>query len=95
MRFRPNKVNTYVDGEITRITEKLHDLEVTDEKYAKLLDRLNTLHRIRQEEKPDLISADTIALVAANLVGILLILNYEHGAVITSKALGLLVKPRP
>lgn len=44
-------------------------------------------------KKPRL-SPDTVALIAANLLGILLILGYEKADVITSKALGFIMRGR-
>lgn len=40
------------------------------------------------------LSPDTVALIAANLVGIILILGYEKADVITSKALGFILRGR-
>ena len=40
------------------------------------------------------VSADTIALIGANLAGILMILSYEHANVITSKAIQQISKIR-
>ena len=44
--------------------------------------------------RPRLIKPDTIALIAANLLGIGLILSYEKLNVITSKALGFVIRGR-
>jgi hypothetical protein len=40
------------------------------------------------------VSPDTIAVVAGNLLGIILILGYEKADVITTKALGFVLKGR-
>ena len=45
-------------------------------------------------ERRGKISPDTVIMVAGNLAGILLILNFEKVGVITSKAMGLLIKLR-
>lgn len=83
--FAPKK--SFVDDEIMRIVRKMRELETDTEEYAKLLERLNKLHKIRQESKPDRISMDTLAAAFVNLAGILMILQYEHMHPITSKAL--------
>lgn len=44
--------------------------------------------------KPDRVSADTWAMVGANIAGIVLIIGYERLNVITSKALGFILKSR-
>ena len=41
------------------------------------------------------VSPDTIAIVVGNLVSVALILGYEHGHVLTTKALGFLLKKNP
>jgi hypothetical protein len=91
--FLPKR-NTYVDNEISKITSQLQDLEPKSEEYDTLLNRLEKLHKMRQDEKPDQLSSDTLALVAANLFGILLIIRHEHVNVISSKAMGTLIRPR-
>jgi hypothetical protein len=88
------KSNTYVDGEIARIVLAMQDQEVTDEGYSKLLNRLEGLQKIRNDEKPDKASTNTILSVAANLVGILLIIRHEHANVIMSRAMNLVAKTK-
>lgn len=48
----------------------------------------------KSRNKKPRISPDTIAMIAANLVGIVLILGYEKADVITSKALGFVMRGR-
>jgi len=88
------KSNTYVDGEIARIVLAMQDQEVTDEGYSKLLNHLEGLQKIRNDEKPDKASTNTILSVAANLVGILLIIRHEHANVIMSRAMNLVAKTK-
>ena len=45
-------------------------------------------------ERRGKISPDTVIMIAGNLAGILLILNFEKVGVVTSKAMGLLIKLR-
>jgi len=88
------KSNTYVDGEIARIVLAMQDQEVTDEQYSKLLNRLEGLQKIRNDEKPDKASTNTILTTAANLIGILLIIRHEHANVIMSRAMNLVAKTK-
>jgi hypothetical protein len=46
------------------------------------------------EPRPDKVSANTWAVVGANVLGIVLILMSERANVITSKALGFIMKPK-
>lgn len=84
--FAP-KVNTYVDKEIARTILVLQEKEPDSKEYASTLELLTKLQKIRQEEKPDRLSSDTMLLAGVNLVGLVLILQYEHLHPITSKAL--------
>lgn len=88
------KMNTYVDHEISRTVLVMQDLEVISEEYSATLEQLSKLQKIRQEEKPDRLSSNTLLTVAANLAGIFLIIRHENVNVITSKAMNFIVKPK-
>jgi len=61
---------------------------------ARLVDQVSKLVKCKEALTPKPISRDTILLVAGNLVGILLILNYEKAGVVTSRALNFVMKLR-
>lgn len=69
-------------------------MEVGSEEYVKTLDQVVKLHKMMEEEKSSSVSKDTLAVVGANLLGIILIIKHEFVNVITSKAISLLIKPR-
>lgn len=85
----PN-VNEVVKTLQARILETNPD----SEQYPKLVEQLDKLYKIRNYEKPDKLSKDTLAAVIGNIAGIVLILGYEQVSVVSSKAFGLLIKPR-
>ena len=87
------KRNTYVDPEITRVFMAMQDQEPKGEAYGELLSRLEKLHGMRQDEKPNPLNSNTVATVLANLAGILLIIRHEHVNVITSRAMNMVIKP--
>lgn len=60
------------------------------QKILRLLKERKDLNHIDKKK----LSPDTILVVAGNLVGILLLVGYEHAHVITSKALGFILKGR-
>jgi hypothetical protein len=62
--------------------------------YPVLLERLAKLYKLKETDAPKRVSADTVAIVAGNLIGILLILHYERLNVIGSKALSFVMKLR-
>ena len=90
---KDNATLSLLDEEIQSTLEKMKDLENTDAKYATLLEQLSKLHKLKAEEKPKQVNPDTMLIVAANVVGILAILNYEHLHPLTSKALSFVAKP--
>jgi len=79
---------------IERAIRDLGNHAVGSEDYAKSLDHVVTLHRMLVEDKAPSMSKDTMAVVGANLLGIVLIIKHEFVNVVTSKAVGLLLKPR-
>lgn len=93
MFTKPSQTESMFDAEIQATLVKMKDLEKTDEKYAKLLDHVTKLHKLKAEEKPKQVNPDTMVIVAANVVGILMILNHERLHPITSKALNFVAKP--
>jgi hypothetical protein len=57
-----------------------------------LLERLERLYKLKAIDARKPVSRDTMANIAATLAGIFMILTYEHGRVVTSKALGFVPK---
>jgi len=62
------------------------------DKYEEALSHVEKLHKMRVASQPDRVSYDTMVSVAANLIGIALIIRHEHVNVITSKALSFIPK---
>jgi len=65
-----------------------------DPMYLDSANHLKVLYEIKAIEAKRSISPDTWAAVGANLLGILLILNYERLGIITTKALTFVAKGR-
>lgn len=79
---------------LERAIRDLNRHVVADEGYMKTMDLIIKLHKMKIEEKASRVSRDTLVLVGANLLGIFMIIKHEHVNVITSRAIGLLLKPR-
>jgi hypothetical protein len=94
--FNPlkSKEPTELEKEITRLLAELGDLEVSDEEYGKVAAHLATLYKLKEHDSRMRVSADTKALIAANLIGIAMIIGHERANVITTKAIGFLAKLR-
>jgi hypothetical protein len=74
----------------TRLEELLEVAETPEEVAAVLALK----EQANQAKKKSWISPDTVVLAACNLLGILLILNFEKIDVVSSKALGFVTRPK-
>lgn len=81
-------------SELDRTIVRLRAETIFSEEYAQALNVVERLHKMIDKDKPSSVSKDTLITVAANLVGILLIIKHENVNVITSKALGFVMRPR-
>lgn len=80
-----------LDDEITRLTKSL--IMISDPKqYAETVDNIKILCEAREKKDPASISTETLIAVGANLIGLLLVLNFERTGILTSKAIGFLWK---
>lgn len=88
--FSRETKHTYVDDAIARLTVQLQNHEPNSKEFGEVLDRLTQLQKIRNDERNaylnDLPSADTILTVAANLIGVAMILHHEKLDIITTWA---------
>lgn len=79
--------------EIARVLDVLKNTPPTDEAYDKASDQYVKLTKLHSEiTSKKRVSPDVAVGAATNLAGILLILNYEHAHVMTSKALSFVWK---
>jgi hypothetical protein len=84
-----------LDEQISRVLSRMQYLEPDSEEYGSTLLRLDKLYSMKNSNSSNnRISADTMLIVGANLLGIILILGYERAHVVTSKALGFVVKSK-
>jgi hypothetical protein len=67
-------------------------LDPNSDDYLKSVDVVERLYKLKEQETPKRMSPDTTAIVVGNLVGIFLILHYEQLHVVSSKALGFVLK---
>lgn len=95
MKFRNKDKRTRIEKQIDKLIEELEKTDIYEdqENYEIKLKTIERLYKLK-EEKGIKISPDTIAIIIGNLVGIILILNYEKINVVTSKALGFVIRGR-
>lgn len=92
--FLKNDLVTPIDPLIDAVREEMHHVGVNSDEYSTLLSYLERLYKVKEEQRPAPLSRDTMALVAGNLAGILLIIAYEQKHVITSKGFNQIIRPR-
>lgn len=93
------KKTTALDREIDRIEDDMEtDYNQMTDDYEKKMEILNRLIELRDKEqksrKVEWPKADTIAVIVGGLMEILLIMSYEWGHAITTKAFGRVIRAR-
>lgn len=83
-----------LDEEIQTVISNLAFIHPKDEDYETVAANLERLYTIRGLKTKNRVSPDTIAIIAANLLGIGLILHYEKLDVISTKAMSFVMKGR-
>lgn len=87
--FKKSEIDAKLDEEIIAVLDQLRQENNDTDFYAKLVDQLSKLHELRHKSR---ISKETLAAIAANVAGIVIILSHERANVIASKAFGLVRK---
>lgn len=89
-----NNEKTQLDETIEQIEREIQ-IHVGDPKQvAKLTKQLSTLYTLRDKHRRKGVNPDTLWLVGGNLLGILIVVGYERGHVIATRALSQVIKPR-
>lgn len=91
---KPKQEKTPLDEVIEDVYSELRGYQAKDKEFKKATDRLEALYKIKAANKPESVDRNTLAVVAGNLVGILMIINHERINVITSKAVSFVLKPK-
>jgi len=81
---------TVLDEEIERLANQLGNISPVHEDYAKIADNLKVLCEAREKKNDRVISTEALLAATVNIVGILLVLNFEKMDTITSKAFSLI-----
>lgn len=79
---------------IDSVLIEMAELESSADDYAKMVNQLSKLYSLKEIDSKKRVSPDTMATVAANLIGIILIVGHERVHIITSKALNFVMKLR-
>jgi len=91
--FKKDK-RTNLEREIDSVLAIMSVWTPKSKEYTTMVENLEKLYKMKTESRVQKIKPDTIALLAGNLLGIVLILTYERTNVITTKALNFVTKGR-
>lgn len=94
MFAKDSEKNSGLDELIDKIQNSLIKDKISLEEEAKVIGHLVKLYELKEANSKKHVSPDTKAIVAGNLLGILLILKHEQVNVVTSKALSFVLKLR-
>lgn len=84
-----------LDDTIADIHSQLSGYTIDNDEYAAGVEYLTKLYHAKAENyKPNVVSKDTIVVAGTNIVGILAILSFEQVRIVSTKALGLVLKAR-
>jgi hypothetical protein len=83
-----------LDEPIEKVLTEMNMMGPDSEEYHKMIDHLERLTRLKEQERRFRVTPDTMAIVAGNLLGILIIVAYEQKHVVVSKGLGFVLKSR-
>lgn len=85
---------TNLDEAIDAVLSRMKDFTAETEEYKSMVERLDTLYKCKALIGPQRLSPDAILGAAASIAGIVAILNFEKVGVITTKALGFVLKAK-
>lgn len=91
MRFMRKSI---FDKPIERLLAEMDHKDSETDAYSSLLDHADKLSRLQERERSNRVNADTVWLVAGNIIGILVIVAYEQKHVMASKGMNFILKPK-
>lgn len=90
---KPSPEDLKLKEQINAVLDSMSTFDPETPQYYKLSKRLAELNELKKSNKDaGRIDSNTALLVAGNLLGIVIIVAYEHAHVVTSKGLTLLTK---
>jgi hypothetical protein len=93
-KLRKEKPSIY-DAPIAKVLQSMETFSPEDPEFTTLMAHLNELTKMKAAESAkSKVDANTMAIVGGNLLGILTIVAYEQKHVMTSKAMGFILKAK-
>ena len=90
----PDPEGLKLNAAIHRAAQELETHDVDSKEYGVILERLGELYEMKRKNKRPSVSPDTLATIAANLIGIAVIIRHEQFNNITTKALTFAMRTR-
>ena len=91
--FSRKEEDTRYDDQIDRCLQSMEQHEPDSEAYATMLEHIEKFDTIDTGQKRRKLSTDALLSAGVSLLGILIVVGYEHGNVITSKGFNFVKKP--
>lgn len=85
---------TSLEKEIDSVLYVMSNYKPDSKEYSAMAENIERLHKAKSQECVRRVSPDTLAIIAGNLLGIALIMTFERTEVITTKALGFVLRGR-
>ncbi len=89
MIAQPKEPQKDIESEIEHILARLEELSPESEEYTRAVKNLDTLHACRSYKTNTWLNYEVLIPAAVNILGILLVINYERVGIVTSKAMSL------
>jgi hypothetical protein len=93
-RIKNKDKRTLLEVEIDNLILEMKHLDKTSDDYAALATLVEGLYKAKSYDSTQRMTTDAKVSVAANLLGIILILTYEKADIITSRAISFVSKGR-
>ena len=91
--FGWRKTDPALEEAITAVYEEMRQWDPYSEEYQESLESLERLEKLKAGEGRKRISMDTLAQVGGNILAVLIIVSYERGHVMVSKAKDYVMRP--
>jgi hypothetical protein len=85
---------TKLEEELDRLLTELHNEEPDSERYSAIADQVAKLYKLKEVDSKNNLSKDAVLSSISSILGIALIVGYEHGHAVTTKAFSFVTKNR-
>lgn len=83
-----------IDLEVDNVISKLSNMDPSSAEYTTAVQNLKTLMEARSKKPARLIEPEVVATVGGSFASVIAILFHERLNVITTKAIGFVIKPK-